>query len=171
MSRSPDSQDGLGGVAEVSTAFIHDAAAPAWTPHRPVRPPKSLPGKPFKLVSDYDAAGDQPTAIAELVEGINQRARTLLEESEVVNHLALIERMRFEEQFDLVGVAVDRVRTAPGAAATDDVGVLELEQLADQHAARLSPTSRTPQNISKAFSIIDCGTSRTMKTRRLFWSL
>ncbi len=73
MSRSPDSQDGLGGVAEVSTAFIHDAAAPAWTPHRPVRPPKSLPGKPFKLVSDYDAAGDQPTAIAELVEGINQR--------------------------------------------------------------------------------------------------
>ncbi|MFZ5792927.1 MAG: excinuclease ABC subunit UvrB, partial [Pseudomonadota bacterium] len=36
-------------------------------PHRPARPPKAEGGKPFKLVSEYQAAGDQPTAIAELV--------------------------------------------------------------------------------------------------------
>lgn len=39
-----------------------------FVPHRPARPPKSDGGKPFKLVSDYEPAGDQPTAIAELVE-------------------------------------------------------------------------------------------------------
>ncbi|QIQ85550.1 excinuclease ABC subunit UvrB [Erythrobacter sp.] len=40
-----------------------------FTPHRPARPEKSMPGKRFKLVSDYEPAGDQPTAIRELVEG------------------------------------------------------------------------------------------------------
>ena len=39
-----------------------------FVPHRPERPPKAEGGKPFKLVSDYTPAGDQPTAIAELVE-------------------------------------------------------------------------------------------------------
>jgi len=38
-----------------------------FTPHRPARPEKSMPGKPFKLVSDYSPAGDQPKAIEELV--------------------------------------------------------------------------------------------------------
>ncbi|HEY9013265.1 MAG TPA: excinuclease ABC subunit UvrB [Devosia sp.] len=42
----------------------------AWKPHRPVRPPKSEGGIPFKLVTDYEPRGDQPTAIGELVEGI-----------------------------------------------------------------------------------------------------
>jgi excinuclease ABC subunit B len=37
-----------------------------FTPHRPQRPDKSMGGIPFKLVSDYEPAGDQPTAIAEL---------------------------------------------------------------------------------------------------------
>ena len=71
MSRSPDSP----GVEEAQAAFIPSDTAkmPMWAPHRPARPPKSLPGRPFKLVSDYDAAGDQPTAIAELVAGINER--------------------------------------------------------------------------------------------------
>ncbi len=40
-----------------------------FTPHKPERPEKSLPGKLFELVSDYEPAGDQPTAIAELVQG------------------------------------------------------------------------------------------------------
>ena len=40
-----------------------------FVPHRPARPDKSMGGIPFKLVSDYEPAGDQPTAIAELVEG------------------------------------------------------------------------------------------------------
>jgi excinuclease ABC subunit B len=40
-----------------------------FVPHRPSRPDKSMGGIPFKLVSDYEPAGDQPTAIAELCEG------------------------------------------------------------------------------------------------------
>ncbi|MBA4043620.1 MAG: excinuclease ABC subunit UvrB [Erythrobacter sp.] len=39
-----------------------------FTPHRPARPEKSMGGIPFKLVSDYEPAGDQPTAIKELTE-------------------------------------------------------------------------------------------------------
>ncbi len=51
-----------------------------FTPHRPARPEKSMPGKPFKLVSDYEPAGDQPTAIAELVAGTqdDEKTQTLL---------------------------------------------------------------------------------------------
>ncbi|WP_137679717.1 excinuclease ABC subunit UvrB [Aurantiacibacter suaedae] len=39
----------------------------AFVPHRPARPEKMAGGKPFKLVSEYEPAGDQPTAIADLV--------------------------------------------------------------------------------------------------------
>ncbi len=39
-------------------------------PHRPARPAKSEGGRKFKLVSEYEPAGDQPTAIKELVEGL-----------------------------------------------------------------------------------------------------
>jgi excinuclease ABC subunit B len=39
-----------------------------FVPHRPARPDKSMGGIPFKLVSDYEPAGDQPAAIAELTE-------------------------------------------------------------------------------------------------------
>ncbi|HEV7275120.1 MAG TPA: excinuclease ABC subunit UvrB [Devosiaceae bacterium] len=42
----------------------------AWKPHRPVRPQKSEGGIPFRLATDYVPAGDQPTAIADLVEGV-----------------------------------------------------------------------------------------------------
>ena len=38
-----------------------------FVPHKPARPEKSLPGKRFELVSDYEPSGDQPTAITELV--------------------------------------------------------------------------------------------------------
>ncbi|MCC6479422.1 excinuclease ABC subunit UvrB [Sphingorhabdus sp.] len=40
----------------------------SFIPHRPERPPKVDGGKPFKLVSEYAPAGDQPTAIRELVD-------------------------------------------------------------------------------------------------------
>ena len=51
-----------------------------FTPHRPNRPEKSMPGKAFELVSDYSPAGDQPRAIKELVEGItaDDKTQTLL---------------------------------------------------------------------------------------------
>ena len=41
---------------------------------------KKLKGRPFKVVSEYKPAGDQPTAIAELVDGIESglTAQTLL---------------------------------------------------------------------------------------------
>ncbi len=38
-----------------------------FVPHRPERPVKTEGGKPFRVVSDYEPSGDQPTAIAELV--------------------------------------------------------------------------------------------------------
>jgi excinuclease ABC subunit B len=47
-----------------------------WTPHRPERPEKSEGGITIKMVSDYEPAGDQPTAIADLVEGVNRNDRT-----------------------------------------------------------------------------------------------
>jgi excinuclease ABC subunit B len=62
------------GVAEASPAFVFDKAAEVWTPHRPQRAWEKLEGgRRFKLVSEYQPAGDQPTAIAELVEGIERR--------------------------------------------------------------------------------------------------
>ena len=47
-----------------------------WTPHRPPRPEKSEGGVRFEIRSDYEPKGDQPTAIAELVEGIARNDRT-----------------------------------------------------------------------------------------------
>ena len=63
------------GVADMSGAFDYDAGVlPAlWTPHRPARPDKSEGGRRFKLVSDYQPAGDQLTAIPELVAGLEGR--------------------------------------------------------------------------------------------------
>ncbi|WP_029040654.1 excinuclease ABC subunit UvrB [Cucumibacter marinus] len=43
----------------------------AWKPHRPERPEKLEGGKNFDLVTEYEPRGDQPTAIADLVEGID----------------------------------------------------------------------------------------------------
>ncbi len=48
----------------------------SFTPHKPTRPEKSDPGRRFDLVSEYEPAGDQPTAIAELVDGAKQEEQT-----------------------------------------------------------------------------------------------
>ncbi|AKH44260.1 excinuclease ABC subunit B [Altererythrobacter atlanticus] len=48
----------------------------SFTPHKPVRPEKSDGGRPFKLVSEYEPNGDQPTAIRELVESARQDEKT-----------------------------------------------------------------------------------------------
>jgi len=45
----------------------------AFVPHRPARPEKSEGGKRFNLISEYKPAGDQPTAIADLVQGLGPR--------------------------------------------------------------------------------------------------
>ncbi|WP_269717060.1 excinuclease ABC subunit UvrB [Caulobacter sp. NIBR2454] len=65
------------GVSDASATFIHDAGVKLmpmeWTPHRPSRPEKSEGGRRFRLHSSYSPAGDQPTAIAELVGGLKAR--------------------------------------------------------------------------------------------------
>src|SRR6266403_1756523 len=53
-----------------------DGQVKIWTPHRPPRPEKSEGGQPFVIKSEYEPKGDQPTAIAELVEGIGRNDRT-----------------------------------------------------------------------------------------------
>ncbi len=47
-----------------------------WVPHRPARPEKSEGGIAIRMQSDYQPAGDQPTAIKDLVEGLNSGDRT-----------------------------------------------------------------------------------------------
>ncbi|RVA40339.1 excinuclease ABC subunit B, partial [Mesorhizobium sp. M7A.F.Ca.US.001.01.1.1] len=47
-----------------------------WTPHRPARPEKSEGGIAIKMVSEFEPAGDQPTAIKDLVEGVDNHDRT-----------------------------------------------------------------------------------------------
>ncbi|MXO62214.1 excinuclease ABC subunit UvrB [Qipengyuania oceanensis] len=47
-----------------------------FVPHKPARPEKSMGGRRFELVSDYEPAGDQPTAIAELVASAREGEQT-----------------------------------------------------------------------------------------------
>ncbi|WP_370322502.1 excinuclease ABC subunit UvrB, partial [Oricola sp.] len=51
-----------------------------WVPHRPERPEKSEGGIPITMKSAYEPAGDQPTAIRDLVSGLkdDDRMQTLL---------------------------------------------------------------------------------------------
>ena len=46
-----------------------------FVPHKPERPEKTEPGVRFKSVSEFEPKGDQPTAIRELVDGINAAER------------------------------------------------------------------------------------------------
>ena len=75
MAKTQDSP----GVQEASAQFVHDLATQhmppelgpmTWTPHRPSRPDKSEGGRRFELVADYEPAGDQPTAIRDLLAGL-----------------------------------------------------------------------------------------------------
>lgn len=47
-----------------------------FVPHKPQRPQKADGGRRFKIASEYQPAGDQPTAIADLVAGISADDRT-----------------------------------------------------------------------------------------------
>ncbi|NOW47623.1 excinuclease ABC subunit B [Novosphingobium sp. SG751A] len=47
-----------------------------FVPHRPARPPKVEGSPPLRIISDYTPSGDQPTAIAELVQGIESGDKT-----------------------------------------------------------------------------------------------
>src|SRR6266480_5932043 len=47
-----------------------------WTPHRPPRPEKSEGGVRLVIKSDFAPKGDQPQAIADIVEGVKRQDRT-----------------------------------------------------------------------------------------------
>ena len=55
---------------QIRTTLAEPETGENFVPHRPARPNKAEGGRRFVLKSDYEPAGDQPTAIAELVEGI-----------------------------------------------------------------------------------------------------
>ncbi|MDY7524968.1 excinuclease ABC subunit UvrB [Sphingomonas sp. 10B4] len=52
---------------QIRTSLDEPETGQSFVPHRPAHPPKAEGGKRFTLASEYTAAGDQPTAIAELV--------------------------------------------------------------------------------------------------------
>ncbi|MFO1173344.1 MAG: excinuclease ABC subunit UvrB [Hyphomicrobiaceae bacterium] len=56
----------------LATHPLVSGGMPMFMPHRPPRPEKSMGGKPLVLQSEYEPRGDQPQAIAELVEGVNK---------------------------------------------------------------------------------------------------
>ncbi|MFT3966308.1 MAG: excinuclease ABC subunit UvrB [Sphingobium sp.] len=56
---------------QIRTTLDEPETGRSFVPHRPERPEKIEGGRPFRLVSDYQPSGDQPTAIAELVEAAN----------------------------------------------------------------------------------------------------
>ncbi|TPG43429.1 excinuclease ABC subunit UvrB [Sphingomonas koreensis] len=53
---------------QIRTSLDEPETGQSFVPHRPNRPDKAEGGKRFEIVSEYRPAGDQPTAIAELVE-------------------------------------------------------------------------------------------------------
>ena len=53
---------------QIRTTLDEPETGEGFVPHRPTRPEKSEGGRPFTLVSEYEPSGDQPTAIAELVD-------------------------------------------------------------------------------------------------------
>jgi excinuclease ABC subunit B len=59
----------MAGMAiQIRTSLAEPETADTFVPHKPARPDKAEGGKKFILKSDYEPAGDQPQAIAELVE-------------------------------------------------------------------------------------------------------
>jgi excinuclease ABC subunit B len=61
-------------MSDTAEITLHETAG-LWIPHKPDRPDKSEGGKRFRLVSPFEPKGDQPKAIAELVNGIREQDR------------------------------------------------------------------------------------------------
>jgi len=64
--------EALSNLIETGRPELNDKT---WVPHRPPRPEKSEGGVPFRIVSDFEPKGDQPTAIADLVAGVDTQER------------------------------------------------------------------------------------------------
>ncbi|HET9460187.1 MAG TPA: excinuclease ABC subunit UvrB [Sphingomicrobium sp.] len=57
---------------QIRTSLAEPETGEAFVPHKPARPDKAEGGRRFKLVSDYEPAGDQPQAIAELTQAARE---------------------------------------------------------------------------------------------------
>ena len=60
----------------IRTSLEEPETGQAFVPHRPRRPDKAEGGKAFRIVSDYEPAGDQPQAIEELVSQFREDEKT-----------------------------------------------------------------------------------------------
>jgi len=60
----------------IRTSLAEPETGQAFVPHRPERPAKAEGGRRFRIVSDYQPAGDQPQAIAELVDQLRSGEKT-----------------------------------------------------------------------------------------------
>ncbi|MEE2692383.1 MAG: excinuclease ABC subunit UvrB [Pseudomonadota bacterium] len=69
---TPKSEITPGGFSEAVALYHERVSNSDWTPHRPERPVVTGRSRPLRVVSSYEPAGDQPAAIAELVEGIGK---------------------------------------------------------------------------------------------------
>ena len=71
---------GRGELAPVPEPGLSESQLAAFIPHRAERPEKIEGGRPFKMVSEFEPAGDQPQAINELIDGIadDERDQVLL---------------------------------------------------------------------------------------------
>jgi excinuclease ABC subunit B len=75
VAATADSLDRL--LREGRREFLDEQGVPrVWTPHRPPRPDKTEGGQRFVITSDFKPEGDQPRAIAELVEGVKRHDRS-----------------------------------------------------------------------------------------------
>ncbi len=61
---------------QIRTSLDEPETGEAFVPHRPQRPEKTEASRPLRVVSDYQPAGDQPAAIAELVEQMRADEKT-----------------------------------------------------------------------------------------------
>jgi excinuclease ABC subunit B len=73
--RSPRAKEILARQPMLAAHPIVAGTAINFVPHRPERPEKSEGGRRFELVSEFEPKGDQPQAIAELVDGVNKLER------------------------------------------------------------------------------------------------
>ena len=71
MSEEQQSLTGRKPLPPIAEPGLNETSLESFVPHRPIRPMKTEGGRVFKLKSDFDPAGDQPKAIKELLEGIN----------------------------------------------------------------------------------------------------
>jgi excinuclease ABC subunit B len=81
VERGDISSMGVAATAESLDKLLREGRAEfrdvgTWTPHRPPRPEKSEGGQRLVVKSEFEPKGDQPTAIAELVEGVQRHDRS-----------------------------------------------------------------------------------------------